>query len=218
MLSTPEIPQEAEPVSLPGTCLCTYLPVLIFVINTRADWHFLVFGLDSSYLLPSTGFLVNGWRFEVPCLSVCAGYRGLFWKWIPAAGAPLSASVQITYVAPTGCFFSKALGSRVMGRLNMPVFRSVDCAVVVVVVDWHVRTWCKAELFQEAHTWEELNSVDWLIKKEKSDFLFLVVSHSLQWQTKRRLIGWTRTLFTHQWQLKFFPFSTSEKRCDVKVF
>lgn len=48
--------------------------------------------------------LVNGWRFEVPCLSPCDGYKALLWMWIPVHGAPLSAPMHSTYMAPTGSF------------------------------------------------------------------------------------------------------------------
>ena len=66
--------------------------------------------------------LVNGWRFEVPSLSLCDGYRALLWMRIPVHGAPLSASMHRACVASTGCFSERLWDHRVMGRLNMVCF------------------------------------------------------------------------------------------------
>lgn len=144
--------------------------------------------------------LVNGWRFEVPCLSLCDGYRALVWMRIPVHGAPLSVSMHSAYVAPTGLFFWTPLGSKGHGKIKHGCFLSYW--FLFVVVDGHSGVLCKATGYSAC----QMIPRNWHIKRGR---ILLTANLKGKIQSYWRLDF--RTHFNAQWYIlsaKWIPAHT----------
>lgn len=103
--------------------------------------------------------LVNGWRFEVPCLSLFDGCRALLWIWLTVHCTALSASMHSAYMAPTGCFSDWLELKR--SWEDSTYYKTTTNYWFLFVVNWHVAVLYKAT---DCRVWIHLkHKMSWIL-------------------------------------------------------